>query len=161
MRGDLAQRALIERIRASVNTLEVFFAPARPVGTAGPVTRPASPATGVKPTVTLVATAPVGELEPLELKCLWLDAPVQQRSVGGITRVEAGWVDTADALARVIWCEAMVDEDSPEKGSWFDKAEYVLARGLRWRVIKTEPMGASFRLPHTLSVWLAGAAKQR
>lgn len=160
-RGDLSTAALLRRIRESANELAVHFPPARTgPSTAGPATRPVSPLTGARPASSITAPEPAGESDALTIKCLWLDAPSTQVSRDGVDRPAGGWLDGADAMARVAWADAMVDQGAPEKGSWFDRAFYVLFRGLRWRVVKTEPMGAGFRAPHTLTVWFAGAMKQ-
>lgn len=161
VKGDLAAQAVVRRIRASSNVLAIRFAPARTgPTTAGPTTRPASPLTGTVPTPSLTAAEPEGELETRELHCLWLDAPLSERPGGAVTRPMGGWVNGADALVRVVWEDALVEEEKPERGTWFDKALHIEFRGLRWRVLKSEAMGAGFRKPHTLGVWLVGASKQ-
>lgn len=160
-KGDYAAQALLRRIHQSDNVLEVHFPPVRPVTAAtGPAARPLSPLTGPRPTRSLTAAEPAPETESKGIRCLWLDAPLSERMQGGTTRPNSGWIDGADALARVAYTDAMVDLEALDKGSWFDKALYVLFRGIRWRVVKVEPMGAGFRQPHSLSVWLAGANKQ-
>lgn len=161
-RGDAAVTALLARIAGSGVSLTIHFPNVRTTDAiTGPATRPASPLTGPAPVETLALPADTPLRAPVTLPCLWLDSPLSESpSSAPWHELPTGWVDGADALARVAASDVLVDVDDPSKGTLFEQAAYVETRNLRFRVLKANPMGPSFRPPHTVSVWLVGALKQ-
>jgi hypothetical protein len=156
-KGDAVAAAIAARVRASDETIVLAFPSARAALPTGPAALPASPMTGAAPAITLAGTAPAPEWPPRTVQCLWLDAPLSETPDPWVRDARVGWVDGAQALARVLWADVAIDADDPAEGTWVDRAQDVQHRGTAWRVIRIERMGPSFRAPHSVSVWLKGA----
>jgi hypothetical protein len=135
--------------------------PADLIGTA-PQPAPARPLTGAAPTLTLLPTGPT--LVPsATLRCLWYDEAVSPSLSAGADSRRYGavaWLDGAHALAEVLVEDAALDATNPYTGTKLDGAAYVVHAGETYRVVAVHPVGASFALPTTYFVWLAGASNQ-
>lgn len=160
-RGDLSSAAIALRITSSPLALTLVFPDKRnaPV-LAGPTTRPTSPLTGPVPTQTLTPPASDPERDALTVPCLWLDSPLAETVASDQRSYPLqGWMAEATALARVVAGDVWVDPTDLSKGTYFEQCAHVAFRGGTYRVLKVDPMGPSFRAPHSYSVWLVGALK--
>jgi hypothetical protein len=163
---DRVRTALLKRIDDSFLSITIHFPPPRatltPLG--GTATAPASPMTGAPVTPTLVPAAPAApERDPVTMKCLWLDVAAARNATLTDDRLRAtlgGWVETANAQARVAVRDAALDPDNPWAGTVFESAAYVEFQGRRYRVIGVDTIGTSFDRPATYAVWLEGATDQ-
>lgn len=152
--------AILARIGNSAQSLEVRYPPVRAVVVT--TTTPLSPLTGGPHAPALIPVAPVASQPPKTMPCLWLDVANTTRLVPlrVATRVEnAGFVMEAKALARVAVQDGALDPDDPYAGTVFDACEDVVFQGKHYRVLQIDPVGHSFAVPVTYSVWLAGASK--
>jgi hypothetical protein len=120
-----------------------------------------SPLTGPAPTTTVFPTAPTPVKPSVTVDCLWLDSYVSVAGtpVDAIVTGRVGWVQGATALARVAVADAALDPDNYAGDTIFTAADHVEFQGRRYKVIAVEPVAASFRLPVSYHVWLAGGNK--
>lgn len=163
-RGDALDAGIEARIAASAYLLTVRYPPARPAPTgSAPGAAPANPLTGTPPTTTVVPTTPTPAKADVTLPCLWLDlvtsVPSEVRRDGRDAGL-VGWSQEVEALARVRVSDAAEDPTQPFGRTIFDDCLEVLAQGRVYRVLGVKPIAASFRLPRTYYVGLAGAIKQ-
>lgn len=162
--GDVINARLTARIDKSGLTLTVNYPPDRPIATGtAPGAEPTSPLTGPAPTQEIFPTAETPSQTSVTLKCLWLDL------VGGVVaglgkdRIaweSAGWMQDAEAVARVKVSDAALDVTDPYGDTVFTGATSVTFNLHEYRVLGVKPVGPSFCPPITYYVWLVGAAKQ-
>lgn len=160
-KGDALKAALAARIKASAISLTVHY-PAQREGVTGvaPMARPLNPLSGPEPELSTTPAEPTPVSPALTMKCLWLDATSLALGGRGRSDTPLGVVEGATALARVLAKDALKDTADPSAGTVFEGAEVVECNGRRYRVLRVDPISASFYAPHTYAVWLSGAVQQ-
>lgn len=150
------------RIRRSAYRVLVHYPPDRPaLSGGGPVARPLNPLSGAFTAPTYSGGMEPEEREPpVAMPCLFHDSATLASSEDYRRTIAGAYVAGANALLRVLVDDAALDPEEPLRGTVFDGSAWVECRGQRFRVLKVEPVGPSFRLPRTYHVWLSGAQGQ-
>lgn len=155
---------MIARIRESGKTLTVHYPAVRPVATGtSPGTAPLSPLTGTAPTLKVIPTAAETPSQaPVTVDCLWLNATVQADGLRNyrIERAAGGWFAGAQACARVVLEDVLLDAADLYGDTVFKAASHIEYSGHRYQILAVQPFGSSFGDPATAYVWCSGATGQ-
>lgn len=163
-RGESLNARLARLIRESPLELTVEYPGARPVapGTT-PGAAPVSPFTGGTPTQQVYPAVETPSLPPVTMPCLWYDGFGGLETSLGRSRIDkglVGWVEGAEALARVLAEHAASDPTDPLKPTVFTNAVRVVFKTHRYRVMAVQPLSQGTGVPLTYHIWLQGAVLQ-
>lgn len=168
-RGDRMNAAIRTRILTSGQSLTVHYplvvAPA--TGTA-PGPAPLRPLTGTPATPKLIDnTVGTPSKPPKTMPCLWADAfyTVKTRAASALSGGardfgRVGWIEGAEAMARVLLEDVAQDPADPTGPTVFSEISYVEFQGRHYKVMGQDRIAAGFRDPISMYVWLMGAEGQ-
>lgn len=161
--ANFVRARVLERIARSEHMLTVHYPPGRPVltGTA-PGAAPVSPLTGPAQVLEVFASDPTPAQASVTVKCLWLDtwSVMGGAQNGRIDAQLVGWVQGAEAMARLALSDVILDAQDPQGDTIFTAADYVEKDGHRFKILSCKPIGNGFTQPYSVYVWLHGAQKQ-
>jgi len=168
-RGDRLNLALRTRILTSGQEITVHYPPVKtPATGTAPGPAPLNPLTGAPPTQQMVVTSSSTPSQPPKtMPCLWHDAfyTVKTRAAsaldGGKRAFERlGWVEGAEAMARVLLEDILLDPTNSASATLFSQIDHVEFRGRRYHVMGEDRISSGFQEPITAYVWLIGAQGQ-
>lgn len=151
-------RQLAARIAQSEHSVTIIFPAARTPVDGTVADAPLNPFAGTSLPAPKLLEAPTTPIRaPLTLKCLWLDSPSSATAQSRQNVVEKlGWYADSDAVARVLASDIVT---APGQ-TCFDACDHVEHLGRHFVVLHVTPLGSSFAVPSSYTVWLKTARRQ-
>jgi hypothetical protein len=168
-RGDRMNAALTKRIQTSQRTLTIHYPPVKTAATGiAPGAAPLKPLTGDPPPQLFIDTSTETPVKPSKtMPCLWSDSfhTIKTRTSTALAKSNRefgsiGWVEGAEALARVLLTDAAVDPNDLNGPTVFSEILYLESAGRRYKVLGEDRISKGFTDAISCYVWLMGAEAQ-
>lgn len=159
-RGDALRAGLARRIRESGHELVIHYPPARPTSPDITGAVPVAPLTGSRITPNLVHVPAAPSKEPVTIDCVWFDRTTVVFRGDNRTADQLGWIEPAQALARVLSSDLLVDPEDPALGTHLTGALAIEHNGKRYRVLQTDDISIGSVPAYSYAIWLIGAKQQ-